>query len=1059
MIKSVIVKQPVIFILVIALFILLAAFCGIFAVVALETTPSLKVSTVPSTNGTPTITINSTPCPTELSCDAIIAEQGTTNGSTIQARGSMMAGIFGLIATVFTIITAILLSYYTVQVTTEKTIGETIQKGVDKELQSIKDQIKKLEDKRDAVIKKLDEKAESTIKDLTNSIRVDKVLTDAEYSYVAKQKKELLNWLGKPHTSPNLDCHMQDIYIPLRLSTAENPVLTVNVDMKEQRTSKIQVDKLFTNTKLHILIVGEPHTGKTTLLWYIALLALRGDIEGLPRHAVRVDLSKFASSDAIIGSGILDGSTLIDFVLRDGYGISAGDLATAREQFKDRIESGEIFFILDKLDEAATRRDENDVTLERYNRVIKAINEFAEDCKNAKIIVAARSESYHYYARQDKPIALTNFSKWRLDVLQEKDIVVYIDKLINALPGKNKETAKEAQKLFYYKPMRDLVTDFHVLHDLIAKHINGRPSLSMGNCQSSFLHKLYGECATQLLVEADAFNVKYYQKSTPDNRKKILNKLAAFLYVNRVDTFSYDWKGELTISVIESGATSPNKTVREELQKATEKFLKDFKDSEEEQQCLRDAVAESGILRYVKGSLPDEPQYRFASITWQQYFASMYYIDEYDVTNVLPMPLDIENARVLVLHFVFYKIWKQIHPSPETLSALIDFTEKRSGSATSADDAYYTRLRHVASVFTHCKETRENLSSLYTDIEKSLLAKIPASPLYAQEQIVRLLNEVGKFTVEESEVTLPVLVPPLNDRLPVLLFALLSQKGLSEEQKQEIRNVFDGQEEHVVNSKIQTLLSQPSPPDVYKSLVSMLGASGNHTFIKPLLSILQKSSDVKLRCRFIDALALLIEQNHKPEDTKEVLNMFKSLLRQRNLDWHIRCHILCVLHRFLFLMDEEGILIVRDQFLQSIERLKDNEPNEIFVILYSAYVLKSLNALSNEEGKKIEDNTAQSQPTGSSLLVDEILHKIKAAKAEDLWSLNKELAEKLKANFTEYLSKNNVIVEQQVQVLDLCARFGTSEHDQLLKAMEANSGLSEYTYRARWLIDQRSKGG
>jgi|GEM_PF-5971166 len=392
MIKSVIVKQPVIFILVIALFILLAAFCGIFAVVALETTPSLKVSTVPSTNGTPTITINSTPCPTELSCDAIIAEQGTTNGSTIQARGSMMAGIFGLIATVFTIITAILLSYYTVQVTTEKTIGETIQKGVDKELQSIKDQIKKLEDKRDAVIKKLDEKAESTIKDLTNSIRVDKVLTDAEYSYVAKQKKELLNWLGKPHTSPNLDCHMQDIYIPLRLSTAENPVLTVNVDMKEQRTSKIQVDKLFTNTKLHILIVGEPHTGKTTLLWYIALLALRGDIEGLPRHAVRVDLSKFASSDAIIGSGILDGSTLIDFVLRDGYGISAGDLATAREQFKDRIESGEIFFILDKLDEAATRRDENDVTLERYNRVIKAINEFAEDCKNAKIIVAARSE-------------------------------------------------------------------------------------------------------------------------------------------------------------------------------------------------------------------------------------------------------------------------------------------------------------------------------------------------------------------------------------------------------------------------------------------------------------------------------------------------------------------------------------------------------------------------------------------------------------------------------------------------------------------------------------------
>ena len=72
MIKSVIVKQPVIFILVIALFILLAAFCGIFAVVALETTPSLKVSTVPSTNGTPTITINSTPCPTELSCDGVV---------------------------------------------------------------------------------------------------------------------------------------------------------------------------------------------------------------------------------------------------------------------------------------------------------------------------------------------------------------------------------------------------------------------------------------------------------------------------------------------------------------------------------------------------------------------------------------------------------------------------------------------------------------------------------------------------------------------------------------------------------------------------------------------------------------------------------------------------------------------------------------------------------------------------------------------------------------------------------------------------------------------------
>jgi hypothetical protein len=213
----------------------------------------------------------------------------------------------------------------------------------------------------------------------------------------------------------NHPLQVSDIYVKVRLSSQTRPrperekeqqqmhdPLTIMQQQEQwlERRAHTAIDPAVA-IKQHqrCVIVGDPGAGKTTMLKRLTLLSINNELAGLPNLPVYIKLHEFAQSG---------NDDLLDFAATLWESAYTIPKTQAAQVLAERMETGNILFLLDALDETVIG-DDMARAEESYKHVALAIMRLTQRYHRVPIVVTARKEGY----RQRGP--LTGFT--RLEVL------------------------------------------------------------------------------------------------------------------------------------------------------------------------------------------------------------------------------------------------------------------------------------------------------------------------------------------------------------------------------------------------------------------------------------------------------------------------------------------------------------------------------------------------------------------------------------------------------------------------------------------------------------------
>jgi hypothetical protein len=333
----------------------------------------------------------------------------------------------------------------------------------------------------------------------------------------------------------NYPLQVSDIYVKVRLNPPTRPryerekeqqklhdPLTIMQQQEKwlERRAHTAIDPAVAIRQYHrCVIVGDPGAGKTTMFKRLTLLSINNELAGLPSLPVYIKLHEFARSG---------NDDLLDFSATTWERAYAIPKVQAARLLAERMEAGEVLFLLDALDETVIG-DNMESAEESYKHVVRAIMQLTQRYHRVPIVVTARKEGY----RQRGP--LTGFTKLEvLDFLPEQ-IDLFITKwfehygderrrgfaamLITALKNQPRMTALAANPL--------------LLSLIVLAYEDNDQQLPENRS------RLYQQCVDILLHKWDA--VRLIQRARPvnsDDQKQLLPLIAWHFHSQGLRSFS-----------------------------------------------------------------------------------------------------------------------------------------------------------------------------------------------------------------------------------------------------------------------------------------------------------------------------------------------------------------------------------------------------------------------------------------------------------------------------------------------------------------------------------------
>lgn len=351
------------------------------------------------------------------------------------------------------------------------------------------------------------------------------------------------------------------------------------------------------------VILGDPGTGKTTLLKYLALRSVDHQFADLPIH---IELNAFASS------GYRDLLEFAASVWEGRYGFSQ---ANALAYMQTRLEEGRALLLLDALDEtvAGKTREESE---ESYQRVVQAIIALASytPYHDSPLVVTVRKASYYQYA-----IRLPGFTELEVLDFRHEEIKEFVNRWFTSHPDPQKRASAGDLNARLERNLRiqTLAANPLLLSLIIIVY---EDQLDLPDRRS----ELYKQCVETLLNKWDSSrNTLRLKEFKTEHKEQLLEEVAWHFHLRGQRYFP---ESEL-LSVIANISTTIG-----------------FQ-SVQRKQILDEIVTVTGLLKEQAYGW-----YGFLHLTLQEYFAAQYAVDHNELNILLEHCLDPWWEEVILLY-------------------------------------------------------------------------------------------------------------------------------------------------------------------------------------------------------------------------------------------------------------------------------------------------------------------------------------------------------------------------------------------------------------------------
>jgi HEAT repeat protein len=294
---------------------------------------------------------------------------------------------------------------------------------------------------------------------------------------------------------------------PMRYADADEMTLMAQGDpnllfeLSQEKLAEDRVASLLPEEALkrnrHMVVLGDPGAGKTTMLKYLCLLSAQAKLGGLPDFPVFVPLNRFAKASQ---------DNLLDFLVAEvteRYGFP--QLSSCLQK---RLEDGSVLLLLDGLDEVTVGSPEEAEAA--YRRTAEGINHLVTRYPKCPIVVTSRRAGWKGL------LAPTFIAASVLDFSWED-----IQRFINNWFGEGSDRARRLHGVLSHQARMQALAANPLLLSLIA--IVFERDLELPERRA----KLYERCVQVLLTEWDAHRgIKRASQFTTDRKRDLLEDIA-----------------------------------------------------------------------------------------------------------------------------------------------------------------------------------------------------------------------------------------------------------------------------------------------------------------------------------------------------------------------------------------------------------------------------------------------------------------------------------------------------------------------------------------------------
>jgi HEAT repeat protein len=261
----------------------------------------------------------------------------------------------------------------------------------------------------------------------------------------------------------------------------------------------------------HMVVLGDPGAGKTTMLKYLCLLSAQARLGGFPDFPVFVTFNRFAKAHQ---------DSLLDFIIDDvveRYGFQQ-----LRPYLEQRLEDGSVLLLLDGLDEVTVGSPEEAEAV--YHRTTEGINRLATRYPKCPMVVTSRRAGWKGL------LAPTFIVTSVLDFSWED-----IQHFINNWFGEGSDRARRLHGVLSQQARMQALAANPLLLSLIA--IVFERDLELPERRA----KLYERCVQVLLTEWDAHRgIKRASQFTTDRKRDLLEDIALHYHCQGLRYFPKD---------------------------------------------------------------------------------------------------------------------------------------------------------------------------------------------------------------------------------------------------------------------------------------------------------------------------------------------------------------------------------------------------------------------------------------------------------------------------------------------------------------------------------------